>query len=238
MGSKGPPERGVRRGAGTRNPSANVPSEGPLGPPQGGDGGGAGPSLPPGQMLGSVRYSTPPGRKSKPKLALDLCSGTGSVGRRLAQKGYRVISVDIRSMHDPSVFQHFCVDLMEWDYQRFRPGFFDLIAASPPCTEYSQAKTTAPRKLEKADALVMKVLEIIRYFRPRLWWVENPRTGMLKDRDFMKNFQFLDIDYCQFSDWGYQKPTRFWCCPAIASLPPRLCDFLSCPNLFETQGGQ
>ena len=20
----------------------------------------------------------------------------------------------------------------------------------------------------------------------------------------------MDIDYCQFSDWGYQKPTRFW----------------------------
>ena len=169
----------------------------------------------------------------KGKMALDLCSGTGSVGRQLSKRGYKVVSVDVRAVCNPTI----CVDLLKWDYTRYKPGTFEVIAASPPCTEYSQAKTTRPRDLAKADALVAKVLEIIRYFRPRLWWVENPRTGLLKTRSVIKGLRWLDLDYCQFSDWGYKKPTRFWCSPAIASLNPVLCDPRSCPNVEESTKG-
>jgi hypothetical protein len=49
-------------------------------------------------------------------------------------------------------------------------------------------------------------MEIIEYFHPEFLWIEHPRGGMLKHRPFMKNIPFLDVDYCQFSDWGYQKP--------------------------------
>ena len=31
----------------------------------------------------------------------------------------------------------------------------------------------------------------------------------------MKDIPFIDVDYCMFSDWGYQKPTRIWGSPAI-----------------------
>ena len=137
------------------------------------------------------------------KYALDLFSGTHTVGNQLAKRGYTVISVDVRPQTRPTHL----VDILEWDYSEYRKGYFDIIAASPPCTEYSQAKQTAPRRLEHADALVTRALEIIRYFCPRLWWIENPRGGLLKTRAVVANLPFIDIDYCQFSDWGYQKPT-------------------------------
>ena len=98
------------------------------------------------------------------------------------------------------------------------PGYFRVIAAGVPCAEYSLAKSTAPREFFKADALVVRVLDIVSYFSPKIWWIENPRTVLLKSRTMMMNIPFVDIDYCQFSDWGYQKPTRFWGSPNLGRL--------------------
>ena len=70
--------------------------------------------------------------------------------------------------------------------------------------------TCRPRELAKADAIVERALDIIRYLEPRFWFVENPRTGMLKDRGILDGVTYVDVDYCQFCDWGYQKPTRIW----------------------------
>ena len=50
----------------------------------------------------------------------------------------------------------------------------------------------------------------------------------------MKELDFLDVDYCQFSDWGYQKPTRIWGSPQIASLPDKICDLQTCDNMMDT----
>ncbi len=36
----------------------------------------------------------------------------------------------------------------------------------------------------------------------------HPKTGLLKGRPFMKEYAYVDVDYCQFRSWGYQKPTR------------------------------
>lgn len=55
-----------------------------------------------------------------------------------------------------------------------------------------------------------KVLEMIDYFQPNKWIIENPRTGLLKSRDFMNDLPFVDVDYCRYCDWGYKKQTRLW----------------------------
>ncbi len=55
------------------------------------------------------------------------------------------------------------------------------------------------------DGTTLKTLEILQYFQPEIWWIENPRGGMLKDRSFMKGIPYIDVDYCQFADWGNQK---------------------------------
>ncbi len=87
-----------------------------------------------------------------------------------------------------------------------RKGIFSRVFSHncsfpPPCTENSAAMTCRPRELAKADAIVERALEVIRYLQPRYWFVENPRTGMLKDRRLLDGVTFVDVNYCQFCDW-------------------------------------
>ncbi len=124
-------------------------------------------------------------------------------------------------------------DVLTWDYQStFPPGYFETIAASPPCTEYSIAMTCRARDLDMADATVRRAIDIFGYYQPRMCFIENPRTGLLKSRDFMQPYVYVDVDYCQFCDWGYQKPTRVWGPMYFQKLKSRTCDGTTCPNLI------
>lgn len=98
---------------------------------------------------------------------------------------------------------------MDWDYKSFEPGAFDVIWASPPCTEYSIAKTTKARNIEDANAVTMRTLEIINYLQPKYWIVENPQTGYLKRQPFMQDLPYKDADYCRYG-MPYKKATRLW----------------------------
>ena len=182
----------------------------------------------------SKNYQPPGKRKVRAKgKALDLFSGTGSVARRLTELGYEVISLDI----DPRCSATFVTDIFDWIYTGYHPGYFKIIAASVPCAEYSIAKTTAPRDFHRADALVTRVLEIVNYLEPKIWWIENPRTGHLKNRDMVKKLPFVDLDYCQFSDWGYQKPTRFWGSENLGKLKHVTCPGRACKNVVQDAEG-
>ena len=61
--------------------------------------------------------------------------------------------------------------------------------------------------------------------------------GELKNRPYMKDIPFIDVDYCMFSDWGYQKPTRIWGCKELTTLGDRTCDG-NCKNLERDQFGK
>ena len=58
---------------------------------------------------------------------------------------------------------------------------------------------------------MLRTIEIIGYLRPRWWAIENPRSGLLKTRSFMKGQPFDAVTYCQY---GYRyrnrKATRIW----------------------------
>jgi hypothetical protein len=65
---------------------------------------------------------------------LDLFSGTGSTAAAFRKKGYEVVTLDYDQKFSPDIL----TDVLAWDYQlTFPPGYFETIAASPPCTEYS-----------------------------------------------------------------------------------------------------
>ena len=84
---------------------------------------------------------------------MDLFSGTGSVKRALEARGWEVIAVDMEAKFQPDVV----ADISDWDFRRQFPRqkfTFDIISASPHCTEYSSAMTRRPRRMLEADALV------------------------------------------------------------------------------------
>lgn len=139
---------------------------------------------------------------------LELFSGTKSVSNAVGDLFDEIVSVDILQRFNPTV----CTDILGWDYTVYPPGYFDAVWASPPCTEYSKMKyiSKSPRNLELADRIVKRTIEIIRYYNPSKWFIENPQTGLLKNRDFMAGIPFVDVDYCMYSDWGYKKSTRVW----------------------------
>ena len=134
---------------------------------------------------------------------LELFSGTGSVGNVCRRMGCVVTSLD-RDM--PADIR---MDILDWHYASLPPNSFDVIWASPPCTEYSVAKTVGVRKLDEANAIVKRTLEIIRYFNPRYWMMENPQTGLLKHQSVVADLPYNDLDYCKYG-MPYRKRTRIW----------------------------
>jgi len=138
---------------------------------------------------------------------LELFSGTGSIGRAFRDLGWEVVSLDI----DPKSGADIITDILEWDYTKFGVGEFDAVWASPVCTMYSVARTTAktPRDLLWADSLVRRTLEIIELLEPKVWGFENPASGLLKHRDVVAGLHFKDISYCMYG-YPYRKYTRIW----------------------------
>ena len=84
--------------------------------------------------------------------------------------------------------------------------------------------------------MVDKVIEIINYFKPKYWWIENPQTGLMKDyiAETYPNFnKYYDVDYCKYSNWGYKKTTRFW--TNILNFQPKRCK-KDCENMIIENG--
>ena len=173
---------------------------------------------------------------------LELFSGTGSVGKCCDKLGWEVVSVDM-------IFEatHKC-DIMDFDYKQYPKDHFDIVWASPPCTNYSKlqdcflgkkrkgviyTKEIQEEEMKNDDKLVKKTLEIIEYFNPEYWYIENPAGSKMKDRPFMKDLPNHVLDYCMYCDWGYRKRTRIW--TNKKDWKPKLCDGKgTCGNMIDT----
>ena len=192
---------------------------------------------------------------------LELFSGTHSIGKVAHNKGWEVVSVD-RDLDGTCPFgsgyvsdTHIKEDIMTWDYKKkYKPGDFDIITASPVCLWWSHLRSCwVGRKCKKmhptdiitkehiqADIdrygkpMVDKIFEIIDYFQPKHWWIENPATGRMKE--YITDKPFYDVDYCKYSNWGYKKRTRIW--TNIEGFEPKKCK-MDCENVItiKTQKG-
>ena len=135
---------------------------------------------------------------------LELFCGTKSVGNCFVEQGWEVVSVDSLSKWNPTII----ADIRQLPIT-IGQGF-DMIWASPPCTEFSLANSTGTRDLQTARAIVQHTLAIINRSGCRWWVMENPASGLLGDQDFMQGIPYKDVSYCMYSDWGYRKQTRLW----------------------------
>ena len=133
---------------------------------------------------------------------LDLFSGTHSVGKTVSALGYEVVSLDLS---DATI----CCNILEWDYKAaFSVGYFDMIWASPPCDTFSKMRhsnvgrygvtmETIQRDISlNGLPILRRTEEIIDYFKPPLYFIENPQTGRMKD--YISDRPYYDVDYCKW----------------------------------------
>ena len=188
---------------------------------------------------------------------LELFSGTHSIGVVCKERNYDVVSLDrdIGSsckLNPEYVSEnHIKTDILEWDYKTFEPGSFDIITASPVCTWWSllrkcnYGRPIKPHTVpfceelflkdidEHGKPMVDKVFEILDYFKPKYWWIENPKSSQMWK--YIKETQpqydnYKVFDYCKFSDFGYKKPTTFL--SNIPNLKDVKCNN-DCQNMLE-----
>ncbi|AYR04617.1 putative cytosine DNA methyltransferase [Chrysochromulina parva virophage Moe] len=149
---------------------------------------------------------------------LELFKGTGSITNYLKETNpdYEVISLDILKKYNPTITS----DILTWDYKIYPQYHFDIIWASPECKIFSSLQhTNIGRKWESMEDLnnarktnwcfPLKVLEIIEYFKPKVYFIENPYYSAMKDIEQMKLIKSFRFDYCAFG-YKYKKPTRIW----------------------------
>jgi len=135
---------------------------------------------------------------------LEVEKGNGSFCKVCEKEGHKTFTIDFDKKFKPDL----CKDIL--DLKKENIHFYpDIIWLSPPCTEYSHAKRRGKRNLKYADMIVKKNLEIIKWFPKSIFILENPQTGLLKDRKFMKGIEFTDASYCKYG-FPYRKQTRFW----------------------------
>jgi hypothetical protein len=146
---------------------------------------------------------------------LELFAGSRSIGKEAEKLNFNVFSSDINNFDKID----YVVNILEFDYKKvpFNP---DVIWASPPCTGFSVAalghhwtggKNAYIPKTDTAKLgieLAKKTIEIINYYKPKYFFIENPR-GLLRKMDFMDNFIRHTVTYCQYGD-NRMKPTDIW----------------------------
>jgi site-specific DNA-cytosine methylase len=159
------------------------------------------------------------------KRMLELFAGTKSVGKVFEADGYDVISLD----YNPKFNTTHVADILTWDYRVYPPFYFDVIWASPDCTTWSIAtggryrtkqniyglnNQYQPRATD-ANKMILRVIEILNYFQPNCWFIENPR-GLLIHFPPLKEFieemgaNVNLVYYGNYNNWGFPKPTHIW----------------------------
>jgi len=188
---------------------------------------------------------------------LELFSGTHSFGKVTSKKNYNVISLDkymdgTCPWTDYKNNNHIKEDILTFNYKQYDKNYFDLITASPVCTYWSRLRNCwIGRKCEKIHSTdiitkqileneintkgkpqVDKIFEILNYFKPKKYIIENPTTGLMKKyitEKYMKYNIFYDVDYCKYSEYGYRKTSRFY--TNIKDFVPKKCNN-DCNNLI------
>lgn len=149
---------------------------------------------------------------------LDLFCGLGGFSQAFEKsERWDVTTVDIEERFDPDIK----ADVMDLRPSDFRQEF-DVILASPPCTQFSIAASSLqrivdgePQTDDASDAvlLVYHTIGLIKGLSPDYWIMENPK-GFL--RQIIGN-PTATVTYCQYGA-DYMKPTDLW-----GEHPPMTC---------------
>ena len=140
---------------------------------------------------------------------LDLFSGLGGFSQAFVKSDrWDVTTVEIDPEFDPDIVAD-VFDLRPSDFDDF-----DVILASPPCTQFSFAASSLERFVDgepqtddacDAVALVYHTIGLIRGLSPEFWFLENPQGWLrqvIGDPD-------ARVTFCQYGA-VWMKPTDLW----------------------------
>ena len=141
---------------------------------------------------------------------LDLFCGLGGFSAAFEDSGrWEVTTVDLNAEFDPDIVAD-VFDLRPSDFA----SDFDVVLASPPCTQFSFAASSLERFVDgepqtddakDAVALVYHTKGLIRGLNPQYWFMENPQ-GWLRH---VIGRPTARVTYCQYGT-DYMKPTDLW----------------------------
>jgi len=140
---------------------------------------------------------------------LELFSGTGRLAAAFREHGWETVTLDSSSHCDADIR----CDILQWDYSHMQ--LFDHVHLSPPCTEFSHAKTRSVRDIEGATLICSAALNAARaLLKPGgTYSIENPATGRwaLHKQPIMTalNLRRHEITYCSYGE-PYRKLTSLW----------------------------
>lgn len=153
--------------------------------------------------------------QNKEKIILSLFDLTGNWSNPYKKNGYKVIQVDIQ----------LGIDILTWNYKEIPKNKVYGILAACPCTDFALSgarhfsRKDSDGTTEKSKQLVYKTLEIINYFNPNFWVVENPMSRIHKLCPGLGEikYRFNPCDfagYCKCkkeeSENRYNKTTWLW----------------------------
>lgn len=150
----------------------------------------------------------------KKNIIISLFDYTGNWSKPYKENGFEVIQVDI---------QH-GIDILTWNYKTIPKNKVYGILAAVPCTDFAIsgakhfAKKDADGTTEQSIKLVNKTLEIINYFNPFFWVIENPMSRIHKCCPEIGEIKFK-FNPCDFAGYlrkeeqdneRYNKATWLW----------------------------
>lgn len=143
----------------------------------------------------------------KNRVILSLFDFTGNWSRPWQENGYQAIQIDIQHGQD----------VLTWNYKQIDKESVYGILAAVPCTDFalSGAKHFARKDqdgtTEKSKELVYKTLEIIDYFKPKFWVVENPMSRIHKCCTELGKvkYKFNPCDFAGYLEAEEQEKERY-----------------------------
>lgn len=134
-------------------------------------------------------------------------------------------------------------DILTWDYRSLE-GVVGILAA-PPCTDFSVSgaqywgEKDRDGRTDYSVLLVQKTLEIVDYFQPRFWALENPVGRIERLVSGLSGKRLLSFDPCDFGD-PYTKRTILWghFSPFLVRRPVKPVRACSQGSWLQTLGGK
>lgn len=156
-------------------------------------------------------------------IIISLFDYTGVWSQPYRDNGYEVIQIDIQ-LGD---------DIMTWDYTEIDKSRVYGILAAVPCTDYAVSgarwfkEKDKDGRTEESQKIVAKTKEIIDYFEPEMWVIENPISRIHTLNPWLEKPKFYfhphEFSGYGFDDERYTKKTALYGkfnAPEKKNLPP------------------